>query len=89
LAPPQGASWLRCQVHSWQRISLGAENKPGDGRLNHPHDLRQPELEDVNTQLEEVTRMLHKSHAKVAGMFIGARCDLLALVTYPRSPEPA
>jgi transposase-like protein len=43
----------------------------------------QPDREHVNAQFDEVTRMLERSHPKVAGMLTDARDDLLAFATFP------
>ena len=43
----------------------------------------QPDAEHVNTQFDEVTRMLNKSHPKVAAMLGDARDDVLAFTGFP------
>jgi len=43
----------------------------------------QPDRKHVNTQFGEVTRMLAKSHPKVAGMLTDASADLLAFAGFP------
>jgi transposase-like protein len=43
----------------------------------------QPDAEHVNTQFQEVVRMLTRSHPKVADMLEGARNDLLAFTGFP------
>ena len=43
----------------------------------------QPDTEHVNAQFDEVTRMLAKSHPKVAQMLHDARPDLLAFAGFP------
>ena len=44
----------------------------------------QPDAEHVSTQFEEVTRMLQRSHPKVAVMLDEARHDLLAFIRFPQ-----
>jgi transposase-like protein len=43
----------------------------------------QPDAGHVNTQFDEVTRMLAKSHPKVAAMLTDARDDVLAFAGFP------
>ncbi|GAP56578.1 transposase for insertion sequence element IS1081 [Arthrobacter sp. Hiyo6] len=43
----------------------------------------QPDAGHVNTQFDEVTRMLGKSHPKVAAMLDDAREDVLAFAEFP------
>lgn len=43
----------------------------------------QPDAGHVNTQFEEVTRMLQKSHPKLAAMLDDARADVLAFAGFP------
>lgn len=43
----------------------------------------QPDTEHVTTQFDEVTRMLARSHPKIADMLEDARDDLLAFTGFP------
>ena len=43
----------------------------------------QPDKEHVNTQFDEVVRMLARSHPKIADMLDDARNDLLAFTGFP------
>lgn len=43
----------------------------------------QPDAAHVNTPFDEVTRMLAKSHPKVAVMLVDARDDVLAFTRFP------
>ncbi|TFB88878.1 hypothetical protein E3O44_05280 [Cryobacterium algoricola] len=44
----------------------------------------QPDREHIEKQFREVTRMLARSHPKVAAMLVDAQPDLLAFAAFPR-----
>jgi putative transposase len=80
----QGAAWQRCRVH-FLRNALGVIPKSNGAMVASiiRTIFAQPDAEHVNAQFEEVTRMLHRSHPKVAGMLDDARPDLLAFAGFP------
>jgi putative transposase len=80
----QGASWQRCRVHFMRNVLSGVLKGSQEMVASIIRTIfAQPDAEHVNTQFEEVTRMLAKSHPKVAGMLTDARADLLAFAGFP------
>ncbi|TFC18176.1 hypothetical protein E3O19_05030 [Cryobacterium algoritolerans] len=80
-----GASWQRCRVHQMRNV-LSIVPRASQEMLACV--LRtifaQPDAKHVQAQFDEVTRMLERSHPKVAQMLRDAREDLLAF----RCPHP-
>ena len=81
----QGASWQRCRVHFLRNV-LGVI--PKDNGAMVASIIRtifaQPDQEHVNSQFDEVARMLRRSHPKVAQMLDEARPDILAFADFPQ-----
>ena len=80
----QGASWQRCRVH-FMRNMLATVPKGAQEMVASiiRTVFAQPDAGHVNTQFDEVTRMLDKSHPKVARMLQDAREDVLAFTGFP------
>jgi putative transposase len=80
----QGAAWQRCRVHFMRNVLAVI---PRAGQEMVASMIRtvfaQPDREHVNAQFDEVTRMLERSHPKVAQMLHEARDDLLAFCGFP------
>lgn len=80
----QGAAWQRCRVHFMRNV---LSTVPKGSQEMVASIIRtafaQPDAVHVNTQFEEVTRMLTKSHPKVAAMLGDAREDVLAFAGFP------
>jgi transposase-like protein len=80
----QGASWQRCRVHFMRNVLSVVPKASQEMVASIIRTIfAQPHLQHVNTQFDEVTRMLAKSHPKVAGMLTDARADLLAFAGFP------
>jgi transposase-like protein len=79
-----GAAWQRCRVHFLRNV---LSTVPKGSQEMVASIIRtvfaQPDAGHVNTQFDEVTRMLGKSHPKVAAMLDGAREDVLAFAGFP------
>ncbi len=80
----QGAAWQRCRVHFLRNV-LGVIPKNNGAMVASiiRTIFAQPDKEHVNSQFDEVTRMLHRSHPKVAGILDDARPDILAFADFP------
>ena len=79
-----GAAWQRCRVHFLRNVLSIVPRASQEMVAPIIRTIfAQPDLEHVNTQFDEVTRMLTKSHPKVAGMLTDARADLLGFSTFP------
>ncbi len=80
----QGAAWQRCRVHFMRNV---LSTVPKGSQEMVASIIRtafaQPDATHVNTQFDEVTRMLTKSHPKVAAMLNDAREDVLAFAGFP------
>lgn len=80
----QGAAWQRCRVHFMRNV---LSTVPKGSQEMVASIIRtafaQPDAVHVNTQFDEVTRMLTKSHPKVAAMLGDAREDVLAFAGFP------
>ncbi|MBP2216311.1 IS256 family transposase [Arthrobacter sp. CAN_C5] len=80
----QGAAWQRCRVHFMRNVLATA---PKGSQEMVASIIRtafaQPDAAHVHTQFDEVTRMLTKSHPKVAAMLNDAREDVLAFAGFP------
>ncbi|MCW2135477.1 transposase [Arthrobacter sp. VKM Ac-2550] len=80
----QGAAWQRCRVHFMRNV-LSAVPKGSQDMVASiiRTAFAQPDAGHVNAQFDEVTRMLQKSHPKVAAMLGDARDDVLAFAGFP------
>lgn len=80
----QGAAWQRCRVHFMRNV-LATVPKGSQEMVASiiRTAFAQPDAGHVNTQFDEVTRMLTKSHPKVAAMLNDAREDVLAFAGFP------
>ena len=80
----QGAAWQRCRVHFMRNVLAVIPKTSGEMVASIIRTIfAGPDREHVNAQFEDVTRMLERSHPKVAGMLTDARDDLLAFATFP------
>jgi putative transposase len=80
----QGASWQRCRVHFMRNVLAVVPKGSQDMVASIIRTiLAQPNAQHVHAQFDEVTRMLERSHPKVAVMLDDARHDLLAFAGFP------
>jgi transposase-like protein len=81
----QGASWQRCRVHFLRNV-LGVIPKNNGAMVASiiRTIFAQPDAAHVNSQFDEVARMLRRSHPKVAAMLDDARPDILAFAAFPQ-----
>jgi putative transposase len=80
----QGASWQRCRVHFMRNVLGAVPKASGEMVASIIRTIfAQPDGKHVNTQFDEVARMLERSHPKVAVMLHDARHDLLAFAEFP------
>ena len=81
----QGSSWQRCRVHFMRNVLSVVPKGSQDMVASIIRTVfAQPDTEHVSTQFGEVTRMLQRSHPKVATMLDEARDDLLAFACFPQ-----
>ena len=81
----QGSSWQRCRVHFMRNVLSAVPKGSQDMVASIIRTVfAQPDAEHVSTQFDEVTRMLQRSHPKVATMLDEARDDLLAFACFPQ-----
>jgi len=81
----QGSSWQRCRVHFMRNVLSAVPKGSQDMVASIIRTVfAQPDAEHVSTQFDEVTRMLQRSHPKVATMLDEARHDLLAFACFPQ-----
>jgi putative transposase len=81
----QGASWQRCRVHFMRNVLSVVPKGSQEMVASIIRTIfAQPDAEHVTTQFTEVTRMLQRSHPKVAVMLDDARHDLLAFTGFPQ-----
>ncbi len=79
-----GAGWQRCRVHFMRNVlSIVPKGSQDMVASIIRTAFAQPDAAHVNTQFDEVTRMLAKSHPKVAAMLGDAREDVLAFTGFP------
>ena len=79
-----GSSWQRCRVHFMRNVLANVQKTAGPMVASIIRTIfAQPDAEHVNTQFDEVARMLTRSHPKVADMLEAARDDLLAFCGFP------
>jgi transposase-like protein len=80
----QGASWQRCRVHFLRNVLAQVPKAAGQMVASIIRTVfAQPDAEHVMAQLGEVTRMLERSHPKVAAMLEDAREDITAFRHFP------
>jgi transposase-like protein len=80
----QGAVWQRCRVHFMRNVlSIVPKGSQEMVASIIRTVFAQPDAGHVNTQFDEVARMLQKSHPKVAAMLNDARTDVLAFTGFP------
>jgi putative transposase len=80
----QGASWQRCRVHFMRNVLSAVPKGSQDMVASIIRTIfAGPDTEHVLAQFNEVTRVLERSHPKVAEMLDQARHDLLAFTKYP------
>jgi transposase-like protein len=81
----QGASWQRCRVHFLRNV-LGVIPKNNGAMVASiiRTIFAGPDAAHVNSQFDEVARMLRRSHPKVAAMLDDARPDILAFADFPQ-----
>ena len=81
----QGSSWQRCRVHFMRNVLSVVPKGSQDMVASIIRTIfAGPDAEHVATQFDEVTRMLERSHPKVAAMLSDARGDLLAFTSFPQ-----
>ena len=81
----QCASWQRCRVHFMRNVLSVVPKGSQDMVASIIRTIfAQPDAEHVSTQFAEVTRMLQRSHPKVAEMLDDAQHDLLAFTGFPQ-----
>ena len=79
-----GASWQRCRVHFMRNVLTAVPKAAGPMVASIIRTIfAQPDTEHVLTQFHEVTRMLTRSHPKIADMLEDAKDDLLAFCQFP------
>ena len=80
----QGASWQRCRVHFMRNVlSIVPKGSQEMVASIIRTIFAQPDKKHVLTQFDEVTRMLTRSHPKVALMLEEAKHDVLAFTGFP------
>jgi len=81
----QGATWQRCRVHFMRNVLSVIPKGSQDMVASIIRTIfAQPDAAHVSAQFDEVARMLHRSHPKVAAMLDEARDDLLAFAGFPQ-----
>ena len=81
----QGASWQRCRVHFMRNVLAVVPKGSQDMVASIIRTIfAQPGRKHVRAQFAEVTRMLERSHPKVALMLEEAKDDLLAFTGFPQ-----
>jgi putative transposase len=79
-----GAAWQRCRVHFMRNVLTSVPKTAGPMVASIIRTIfAQPDAQHVHQQFDEVTRMLTRSHPKVADMLEDARDDLLAFTGFP------
>uniref|UniRef100_UPI003704BE96 transposase n=1 Tax=Vibrio cidicii TaxID=1763883 RepID=UPI003704BE96 len=79
-----GAAWQRCRVHFMRNVLANVPKTAGPMVASIIRTIfAQPDTEHVITQFGEVTRMLARSHPKIADMLENARDDLLTFTGFP------
>ncbi|WP_426623934.1 IS256 family transposase [Leifsonia sp. McL0607] len=81
----QDASWQRCRVHFMRNVLSIVPKGSQDMVASIIRTIfAQPNAEHVFTQFDEVTRMLTRSHPKVAAMLEDAKDNVLAFTGFPQ-----
>jgi len=80
----QGAAWQRCRVHFMRNVLSVVPRASQDMVASVIRTIfAQPDATHVQAQFDEVTRMLERTHPKVAKMLHDARADVLAFCGFP------
>jgi putative transposase len=80
----QGAAWQRCRVHFLCNVLARVPKAAGQMVASIVRtSFAQPDAEHVTAQLSEITRMLQRSHPKVAAMHEDAGEDITAFRHFP------
>ncbi|MCW2751873.1 MAG: transposase, partial [Aeromicrobium sp.] len=80
----QGTSWQRCRVHFMRNVLAVVPKGTQEMVASIIRTIfAQPDTEHVRNQFDEVSRMLARSHPKVAGMLDDAKEDLLSFTGFP------
>ncbi len=81
-----GSAWQRCRVHFSRNVN--ARLKRGNHDMVHAAIrtiFAQPDAEHVETQFDEVVRMLTAQFPEIALMLADAKQDLLAFTGFPQA----
>jgi transposase-like protein len=79
-----GSAWQRCRVHFMRNVLAIVPKGNQEMVASIIRTIfAQPDVEHVKAQFDEVTRMLERSHPKVAAMLADAKDDLLAFTGFP------
>jgi putative transposase len=80
----QGSSWQRCRVHFMRNVLAVVPKGTQEMVASIIRTIfAQPDTEHVRAQFDEVSRMLERSHPKVASMLDDAKEDLLSFTGFP------
>ena len=80
----QGAAWQRCRVHFMRNVLSIVPRASQDMVAAVIRTIfAQPDATHIQAQFDEVTRMLERTHPKVAKMLHDARADILAFCGFP------
>ncbi|PRZ39645.1 transposase-like protein [Antricoccus suffuscus] len=80
----QGSGWQRCRVHFMRNVLSVVSKGTQEMVASIIRTIfAQPDAPHVRSQFDEVSRMLARSHPKVAGMLDEAKEDLLAFTGFP------
>jgi putative transposase len=80
-----GAAWQRCRVHFMRNVLAIVPKRSQEMVASIIRTIfAQPDKDHVFTQFNEVTRMLTRSHPKVATMLEEAKHDVLAFTGFPQ-----
>jgi len=80
----QGAVWQRCRVHFMRNVLSIVPRASQDMVAAVIRTIfAQPDATHVQAQVDEVARMLERTHPKVAKMLHDARADILAFSGFP------
>lgn len=80
----QGAAWQRCRVYFMRNVLSIVPRASQDMVAAVIRTIvAQPDAKHVQAQFDEVTKMLERSHPKVAKMLHDARADILAFCGFP------
>ena len=80
----QGAAWQRCRVHFMRNVLSIVPRASQDMVAAVIRTIfAQPDAKHIHAQFDEVTKMLERTHPKVAKMLHDARADILAFCGFP------